>query len=251
VEFPAIAVHPIPSDRTMARKPVFPIAHRGASAYAPENTVAAFEEAIRLGAPAVEFDLRITADGVPVVLHDETVDRTTSGTGKVAELSWTRLLQLDAGSWMHHRFAATRIPSLQEALLAIGPFARPIIELKAALPWEIVLSALRKFDMENDVLVISFKPEYLSAIRKISKDVPIGLLSSRWEPDLPQRARSLDAEALLLHTDVLGTSQVAAAEALGLDVWCFTPNDAGTVAASAAMGVTGIITDRPDLIRTR
>jgi glycerophosphoryl diester phosphodiesterase len=92
-------------------KPVFAVGHRGASAYAPENTVAAFDEAIRLGAKAVEFDLRLTADGYPVVLHDDTVNRTTNGSGPVAHLSRFDLLRLDAGSWMHRRFAGTRIPN--------------------------------------------------------------------------------------------------------------------------------------------
>jgi glycerophosphoryl diester phosphodiesterase len=161
------------------------------------------------------------------------------------------LLALDAGSWMDRRFAGVRIPMLWEALLAIGPYARPVIELKAPLPWDVLLSALRKYDLERDALVISFEPRWLAELRRMSKEVPLGLLADRWSPDLPANARGLDAEALILHTDSLGTTQIAAAEAQGLEVWCFTANDAGVVAASAAMGVTGIITDRPELIRTR
>src|SRR3954470_18661165 len=95
-----------------AVKPVFAVGHRGASAYAPENTVAAFDEAVRLGAKGVEFDLRITADGNLVVLHDATVDRTTNGHGHVANMTRFDLLRLDAGSWMNRRFAGTRIPTL-------------------------------------------------------------------------------------------------------------------------------------------
>src|SRR3954468_13070185 len=111
----------------MSSKPVIAVAHRGASAVAPENTVAAFDEAVRLGAKAVEFDLRLTANGVPVVLHDETVNRTTNGTGPVSGYDSFDLLRLDAGSWFHSRFAGNRIPTLDEALLAIGPSARPVI----------------------------------------------------------------------------------------------------------------------------
>lgn len=236
---------------TMARKPVFSVGHRGASAYAPENTVESFAEAIRMGARGVEFDLRITADGVPVVLHDETVNRTTSGEGRVAEMTLDQVLGLDAGSWKGQRFAGTRIPMLWEAILAIGPFARPVIELKAPLPWDLLIAALRKYDLETEALVISFEHRWLGEVRKHSRDVPLGLLSDRWSPELPGFARGLDAEALLMHTDALGTSQIAAAEAQGLEVWCWTANDVGIVAACAAMGVTGIITDRPDLIRTR
>jgi glycerophosphoryl diester phosphodiesterase len=96
----------------MSSRPVFAVGHRGASAYAPENTVAAFDEAVRLGARAVEFDVRVSADGVAVVIHDETVDRTTTGRGRVAELGLMDLRRLDAGSWMDTRFVGTRIPTL-------------------------------------------------------------------------------------------------------------------------------------------
>jgi glycerophosphoryl diester phosphodiesterase len=233
------------------RKKVKVIGHRGASGYAPENTVASFEHALGLGAKGVEFDVRMTADGVPVVLHDSTLDRTTSGKGPVAEHTWTDLLQLDAGSWKHPRFAGTRVPSLQEALMAIGPYARPIIELKVGLKPEVVLEALRRYDLESDVLVMSFHAEWLVPFRRASKEVRLGFLSDHWRPELPGEARGLDAEVLLLHTGVLGTTQIAAAEAEGLEVWCYTPNDAGLIAACAAMGVSGIVTDYPDLIRTR
>ena len=235
----------------MANKPIFPVAHRGASAYAPENTIAAFDEAIRMGAQGVEFDLRLSADGELVVLHDETVDRTTNGTGRVTDISKEDLLCLDAGSWMHHRFAGERIPLLWEALLAIGPHAMPVIELKQAIPPELLMRALRKYDLEADALILSFDETWLYPVRRASRDVHIGLLADVWQKDLPRRAGNLAAEVLCLNTDILGTTEVAAIESQGLEVWCYTANDVGMVAACAAMGVTGIITDRPDLIRTR
>jgi len=227
------------------------VGHRGASAYAPENTVAAFDEALRLGAKAVEFDLRLTADGYPVVLHDDTVDRTTNGTGPVAALDRFDLLTLDAGSWMHARFAGTRIPTLDEALLAISPKARPVIELKVPVPPDVVLRALRRYDLEEEALVMCFIDEWLLPFRRASRDLAIGLLAESWTQELPGRARYLAAELVCLNVDALGNPQVAACEAQGLEVWCYTANDVGMVAACAAMGVSGIITDRPDLIRTR
>jgi glycerophosphoryl diester phosphodiesterase len=249
----------------MSRNPVIAVGHRGASAYAPENTVAAFDEAVRLGARAVEFDLRLSADGYPVILHDETLDRTTNGTGPVSALSRFDLLRLDAGSWMHPRFGGTRIPTLEEALLAIGPKAQPVIELKVPVPAELLLPIIRKYDLEDDALVLSFEESWLHPLRKASKELQLGILADNWTEDLPRRARQLapyapagpDAEGgasnglLCLSVEILGTIQVAAAEAQGLEVWCFTANDVGMVAACAAMGVTGIITDKPDLIRTR
>jgi glycerophosphoryl diester phosphodiesterase len=234
----------------MSSRPVFAVAHRGASAYAPENTVAAFDEAVRLGARAVEFDLRVSADGIPVVIHDPTVDRTTSGTGRVADLDLLDLRRFDAGSWLHRRFAGIRIPTLEEALLAIGPYAMPVIELKVPPPPSLI-DILRKFDLEQDALVLSFDRSWLAAVRKSSKEVPLGLLAESWSYELPEATRRLDAGVLGLGVEAVGPSQVAMAEGFGLELWCFTANDVGMVAACAAMGVTGIITDRPDLIRTR
>ena len=157
----------------------------------PENTVAAFDEAIRLGAKAVEFDLRLTADGVPIVLHDETVDRTTNGQGPVAQLTRFDLLRLDAGSWMHVRFAGTRIPTLDEALLAIGPQAQPVIELKTEIPADILLDALRKYDLEDEALVISFQERWLVNLRRASADLSLGLLANEWSADLPRKSEEI------------------------------------------------------------
>jgi glycerophosphoryl diester phosphodiesterase len=235
----------------MSTKPLFAVAHRGASAYAPENTVAAFDEALRLGAGAVEFDLRLTADGVPVALHDETVDRTTNGTGPVARFDHFDLLTLDAGSWMHPRFAGVRIPTLDEALMAIGPRARPVIELKVPVPPELALRAIRRYDLEQRAVVLCFVDEWLLPFRRASRDLALGLLAESWSQELPSRARYLAAELVCLNVDALGTPQVVACEAQGLEVWCYTANDVGMVAACAAMGVTGVVTNRPDLIRTR
>jgi glycerophosphoryl diester phosphodiesterase len=114
-----------------------------------------------------------------------------------------------------------------------------------------LLAALRKYDLEGEALVISFEPAWLAAMRRESRDLSLGVLAEEWKNDLPGVAERLGAEVLGLHTEIIGTTQVAAAQAKRLEVWAFTANDVGMVAACAAMGVTGIITDRPDLIRAR
>jgi glycerophosphoryl diester phosphodiesterase len=106
------------------------IAHRGASGYAPENTLAAFRLARALGADAFELDCTTTADGEVVVLHDDTVDRTTNGTGRVDELTLDELRRLDAGTWLDPRFAAERIPTLAEALAEAGDGLGVYVEIK-------------------------------------------------------------------------------------------------------------------------
>ena len=235
----------------MSQPHVIAIAHRGASLLAPENTIAAFEEALRLGCRAIEFDVRVTSDGVLVVVHDDTVDRTTNGHGSVRNLTQLDLMRLDAGSWLHPRYAGTRIPTLEEALRCILPHATPVLELKAAVDPEQLISMLQRHGAIDESLVISFSPEHLIPLRKKSRDLPLGLLAEHWTDDLPQRCRGLDAGVLVLSSEELSSGRVMAGEKAGLEVWCYTVNDIGMVAACAALGVRGIITDKPDLIREK
>ena len=233
----------------MANATVMAIAHRGASADAPENTVAAFDEAIRLGARAVEMDVRLCKDGTPVVLHDATVDRTTNGTGAVAELTRIDLLRLDAGSWKHPRFAGTRIPLLHEALQAVSDDAVPVLELKTEIDPAVLQKLLEEFDLRGRAVILSFDPDILKAVHARLPRIAIGLLSDGWQPELPRMCQSLHAEILALESGVLTVERVRAAGEYHLRVWTYTPNDAGSVAACAAIGVEGIITDHPELIR--
>lgn len=239
------------SDQAFTPPRIFAVAHRGASAYAPENTIAAFDEAVALGAQFIEFDVRLTKDGVPVVIHDATLERTTNGQGNVADHCRFDLLRYDAGTWVHPRFAGLRIPTLEETLLAVGPLATPVIELKAPVPPLVLEELLLKYDLIGDSLLISFDHAYLGALRKQNKDFRLGVLAQHWTDNLPKIAKTLAADVLILHTDAVGAARVSTAQSHGLETWCYTPNDPGLVAACAAIGVTGIITDKPDLIRNR
>jgi glycerophosphoryl diester phosphodiesterase len=233
----------------MANATVMAVAHRGASAEAPENTVAAFDEAIRLGARAVEMDVRLCKDGIPVVLHDSTVDRTTNGTGAVADLTRIDLLRLDAGSWKHPRFAGTRIPLLTEALQAISDDAVAVLEIKTPIDPNLLRRILDDFSVRDSAVILSFELDILRAIRNSMPSIAMGLLSDGWQPDLPDICASLGAGILALDTGVLNLERIKSARERQLRVWTYTPNDAGSVAACAAIGVEGIITDHPELIR--
>ena len=227
------------------------IAHRGASAYAPENTLAAFDEALRLRARAIEMDVRVARDGVPVIVHDVTVERTSNGRGAVAELTLAELQNLDAGSWKDPRFAGVRIPTLDEALQVMAGQARPVIELKIPLDPQLLEDVLRRHRVQDSALVISFTAEWLSAVRKQSRDLRVGLLAHSWRADLLEQCAALGAEVLSVNVELLTLERIAAAQRQGLEVWCYTVNDVGLAAACAAMGVAGIVTDRPDLIREK
>ena len=233
----------------MEASTIFAVAHRGASNEYPENTVAAFDRAIELGAPAVEFDVRMAADGVPVIFHDAEISRTTSGQGLLQDWTSHDLMRLDAGTWKHPRFAGVRIPTLGEALACIADRARPVVELKVPIAPDLLMRHLYDFGVTQRCLVISFVADQLAQLHGSYPLVPLGLLADEWDDELPTRAAQIGADVLVLNSELLTLGRVERAGTLGLDVWSYTVNHIGTVALCGALGVKGIITDQPDLIR--
>ena len=156
-------------------------AHRGSSAHAPENTIAAFELAVRQAADAIELDARLSADQEVVVFHDQTVDRTTNGTGRLGDLPLAALRQLDAGSYFDVAYRGEPIPTLSEVLEAVGQRIFINIELKNydtpndALP-EKVAQLVLQHGLSDRVLFSSFHPFVVRRIHRLLPEVPIGLL---------------------------------------------------------------------------
>jgi glycerophosphoryl diester phosphodiesterase len=146
-----------------------PIAHRGDSARAPENTMPAFRKALRSGVRRLELDVRFTAGDVPVLMHDPTVDRTTNGAGEVAALTLQQVRGLDAGRWFGHAYRGTRVPTLYQALqLARQEKAYVMVELKTlptADQMTQVLDRFRWLSMSEQVMVTSFDEETVRAVR--------------------------------------------------------------------------------------
>lgn len=158
------------------------IAHRGASAHAPENTLAAFELAVQQGADAVEFDVKLTRDGHVVVLHDQSVDRTTDGSGDLRAFSLAALRELDAGVRFAERFRGERIPTLEEVFETIGRRIAMNVELtNYATPFDAlvpsVAALVRRFGLEKQVLFSSFLPHNLRRAKRLLPEVPCGLLT--------------------------------------------------------------------------
>lgn len=145
------------------------VAHRGSVREAPENTLAAIEKGIENGADLIETDVRETSDGHLVVIHDATVDRTTDGSGRVAEMTLAELKQLDAGSWFDPRFKGERIPTLDEALDAMEGRALPDIDFKGGTPEKLV-EALRRRELSGKVTVASEFPHQLLKILDIAPE---------------------------------------------------------------------------------
>jgi glycerophosphoryl diester phosphodiesterase len=223
------------------------VAHRGYSAVAPENTLPALAAAALAGATYVEFDVRTTADGVPVVLHDRTVDRTTDGTGHVWELTVEEIRALDAGSWFAPAYAGTRVPLLEEALDM--PMPALLLEIKPpASRAEVkrIMGMVADRGLFERTVVQSFDAEVIRVVRDEAPETRRGLLRLRFEPDTVPLTRELDvAWCNPSVADVLGDPDtVAELTDAGVDVLPWVANDIDQWPALLDAGVAGLITDR-------
>ncbi|WP_255455156.1 glycerophosphodiester phosphodiesterase [Nakamurella alba] len=233
------------------------IAHRGASAAAPENTLAAFELARTSGAHWLETDVQPTADDVPVLLHDDDVDRTTDGSGAVRELPAHDVAVLDAGSWFSGDFAGERVPELQQLLAApamTDDGRRLLLELKGAHTARqvgAVIEVLRASGLDDRVLLQSFEVDVLRIVRELLPGRDIGLLVEDLHDDPVAVCRELGAVTYnpdhhrLLDRLVSSPDLVETLHAAGIAVMVYTADDPAHWTALVAAGVDGIITNRP------
>jgi len=230
-------------------------AHRGSSAHAPENTLAAFHLAVRQGADAIELDAKLCADGQIVVIHDQTVDRTTQGKGRVDTLTLEELKRLDAGSCFDIAFQGESIPTLEEVFSALGHLTYINVELtnyaslNDALPLKTAL-LVRKYDLQQRVLFSSFNPLALLKARRALPEVPIGLLALPGKQGAWARSwlgRLVPHQAL--HTDLGAVTPrlVAGLKKRGKRLHVYTINSAEEMKRLFSMGADGVFTDDPVL----
>jgi len=228
-------------------------AHRGASVYAPENTLASFGLALSQGADAIELDARLSADHQVVVIHDATVDRTTDGHGSVAQLSSAELRSLDAGGSFSEKYRGERIPFLGEVFEAVGKRMFINIELKDYSVQldqlvENVCALVKKHGLEKRVIFSSFLASSLKKARHLLPEVPRGLLASKgWKGAWARSFGFTFGEYTALHpylTDVT-QQQVVRAHRLQRVVNVWTVNKAEDVVRLDHWGVDGIYTDDP------
>lgn len=223
------------------------IGHRGASAEMPENTLAAFALAQEQGAAGIEFDVQLSADGQVVVIHDDTVDRTTDGTGRVSRMSLAQLQELDAGR-------GQTIPTLDDVFETFGPGLLYNVELKGA-GWGsqelavAVADRIAAYHQERHTIVSSFSPlAVYHARRHLTRSTPVAHLRQYgWQ----RFVHSLvPAAADHPHHTLVNEATMAWARRRGLRVHVWTVDDPGRAQQLVALGVHGIITNRPQLIRS-
>ncbi len=225
-------------------------AHRGASAYAPENTLAAFELAREQGADAIELDVKLSADEIPVVIHDSTVDRTTNGSGSVANLSLASLQELDAGE-------GQRIPTLDEVFASVGKDLYINVELtnygapNDALVDKVV-EVIEKHALQERILFSSFFAKNLTRAAQLLPDTPRGLLALSGALGIWARSfgfRSKDYQAIHPNMKNVTEKMIARAHQRGQRVHVWTVNTTDEMRYLAAWGADGIFTDDPKLAK--
>lgn len=226
------------------------IAHRGASGYAPENTLAAFRKAVAMGLSFIETDLQLSRDARFVAIHDETVNRTTNGQGAVHDLTLAELRRLDAGSWFGSAFTGERIPTLEEIL----EFAKRhdvvfYLEIKPGGSWggeHALIGALRESGEIARTVVISFDASVVNAVRKAEPTLMTGLLHDGKIEKPVEKALEIGARQLAVRGDLVTPAMIAEAKRNDLQVVCWTVNHAAHMRMLASAGVAGIMSDYPD-----
>jgi glycerophosphoryl diester phosphodiesterase len=210
------------------------LAHRGASGHAPQNTLAAFLLAAEMGADGIELDVHLSADGKVVVIHDDTVDATTDGHGRVSQMTLLELQALDAGNWFAPQFSGERIPTLEQVFDVVGHRLLINIEIKVEAGYHPIdqefeiVRLIEDYQMTHRVIVSSFAPNSLRRVRKLNPYIPLGLLYNKPEP-------------------VFWPSLLKARQR-GKRVHVWTVNDVQDMRHMRDLGVDAIITNYPDVL---
>lgn len=234
------------------------IAHRGAGKLAPENTLAAFRVGAAHGYRAFECDVKLSADGVPLLLHDATLQRTTSGHGAAAAQRWSELSRLDAGGWHSRGFAGEPVPSLEAVAryclrngFALNIEIKPtpgdekqtgrVVALEAARLWSDPTAA-----RAPPPLLSSFQPEALHAAREAADSLPRALLLDNLAAGWLDLARALSCVAAVTNHTLMNAPVLEALHAAGLRALVYTVNDPAVAHRLMGLGVDGMITDAVD-----
>ncbi|EOD01656.1 glycerophosphodiester phosphodiesterase [Caldisalinibacter kiritimatiensis] len=228
------------------------IAHRGASGYAPENTISAFKMALEMVCDGIELDVHYSKDGHLIVCHDERVDRTTNGSGFIKDLTLNEIKKLDAGTWFDYKYTNEKIPTLEEVLDIIwGKDILLNIELKNGIIQyqgmeEAVINMVDKYNMYENVIISSFNHYSLLKVKEINKKIKTGVLYvagliSPWE-----YAKKINAQAIHPVFHSVNKEIVKECKRNNLQVNTYTVNEEQDIHNIGNMKVSGIITNYPD-----
>lgn len=235
-------------DRLRASLVVF--AHRGASGYAPENTFAAFDAAVRLGAHGIETDVRLTEDGVLALLHDESLDRTTDGRGRIARMRWAEVERVDAGRWFAPEFAGERVPRLEAFLERYLGTVRVCLEVKApeAVGPLVELIAQRGLATHQGLELTSFSRGLVRQLHRALPSLVVGRLTFFFSGALIDRTARSGISRIWPRARSLTSALVVRARAQGLQVIAWDATTRRRLQRVVDAGADGVVLDCPDWI---
>jgi len=236
------------------------IGHRGASAYYPENTMSAFRAAYEMGAEMVELDILLSKDGIPVVIHDETLERTTNGTGKVVEHTYAELSQLDAGSWFGEEHAGEKIPTLEEVV----KFAKGKIALNIEIKTEAVSDEIKNgieekayeivkmHDMQDHVLFSSFDYRAITHLNELNVNIAVALLYDKQQSGSSgpkELIRTYGADGFNCSYRQFSKRWASETSEADIPVFIYTVNSRWKMKKMIRRGANGIFSDKPDVLK--
>ncbi len=235
------------------------IGHRGAAGHAPENTLAGLRKAHDLGVTCVEFDDMLSADGVPVLFHDETLERTSDGTGRLSSQRWEDLQKLDAGSWFGPVFAGEPIPSLHQAMAVLGALGmKANVELKPSRGQDAMTGVITAKTLQESwpavlpaPVISSFSGKSLVAAADQAPEFPRALLVWEFPDDWRARADAVGATAVHASRKHLTRDQARAILDAGYALRIYTVNDGTEGARFYDWGAESLFTDYPERIVPR
>ena len=251
-------------DKNIRKDDFMLIAHRGASGYAPENTIPALLKAIESGANYLEIDVHQSSDNQIVVIHDYDIDRTTNGTGYVKEMSIAELKQFDAGSWFDPVFAGTTIPTLQEVINILVPNVKLIIKVKGSSEdypgiEEKIISIVNQYQVESQVILKSFSIDVLNTFKILAPEIPrlyvfvlhlsaLNFTIDKWINFTDIYENPSKAQYFQAHRWFINKSVIENAHANSIKIIAWNVNTEEEVESMLELGVDGIETDYPDRV---
>ena len=247
-------------NETLACSTPWVVAHRGDSRYFPENTMSSFRSAIEKGAQMLECDVQLSRDRVPVIIHDASLERTTSGRGKVCEWNFDELRQLDCGSWFSKKFVGEIILSLNKMLEAVSGQVLLNLEIKSeSVESEtrpdgiesLLCEMVHEHGLQRSVLVSSFHHLSLKRLTEHKYSLPVAPLLDRPATLAELQKLHQDHEAFSIHQDKRHIDQLLlqGLKESGIPVLCYTVNDPARMRELSEWGITGIISEDPELLR--
>lgn len=255
-----VSATPVLAQALRSPMPVHPapiVAHRGSSATAPENTLAAAKLAVEHKANGCEVDVYRSADGKIILMHDGNLKRTAGLDKKVVDTTYTEMQKLDAGAWKNAKYAGEKIPTLEEYLAVLkGTDCRPVIEIKMEGIEEDVLKAVREADMVDVTVIIAFSKTVVKKMRELEPKLCVAWLYGTEHKGTPQEladlltkeARWCDTNILDLNHGLINPEMLAILRARGFHVWAWTVDDPNRMEQLLRWGIDSITTNKPDVL---